>query len=696
MGGADQATAPAPRLADAEHHIYKVFGSLIDHGGRVAFCRFEYDGDGRPVVKGGTWPLTAEGIAAGLAAQERANAQGHSIYFKPGVVRDDYTGNPSRITDADIIACGALWVDCDFEHECRAVDAGEPAPSFHVITGTAPSLRRQSWWALEKPTRNMAAWRALSADCSAFFGSDSAVVNPSTWMRLAGFVSYPKPGKPGRIVERVCGAPGAGRSYAFDTLLEHWGGSCSASVRGANIHSDPERFIGRDDGWTLDDGSGAADAELIALLNDARQPGRWNNNVFAAVSSLVGRGDGDESIRCWVATHGRVDEHAAELEDIIERVRRTLNKPEPRNGSVFALSELEVDIDADVGPVIQSAADFAAGFVAPEYLVDGVVRRSYCYSFTAPTGAGKTAIALDLAFAVALGRPFANLPARQGPVVFMAGENPDDVRARVLLMAHVHGVDLEGLPLYFIASRFDIAADMDRLRELIEEIGGAALAIVDTSAAYFRGDDENNNPAMAAWAATLRRLCELPGAPSVVVPCHPVKNWSRENMTPRGGGAFLAEVDGNLALIPAGGAITLTTSGKHRGPEFEPLTFEIEAATCPQVADAEGRLIPSAIAKHVSERREEELSRQELSNGDAVLMDMSTAADLSIAERCRSLGWVSESGEPLKSKLHRALTKLRDAGLVREFRAGRYRLTPEGKTEAQALRNIRGDVDFGG
>ena len=38
----------------------------------------------------------------------------------------------------------------------------------------------------------------------------------------------------------------------------------------------------------------------------------------------------------------------------------------------------------------------------------------------------------------------------------------------------------------------------------------------------------------------------MPGEPCVIVACHPVKNASDDNLIPRGGGAFLNEVDGNL------------------------------------------------------------------------------------------------------------------------------------------------------
>nr|WP_283258481.1 AAA family ATPase [Pseudomonas sp. GX19020] len=54
---------------------------------------------------------------------------------------------------------------------------------------------------------------------------------------------------------------------------------------------------------------------------------------------------------------------------------------------------------------IQSAADFVADFVAPEYIIDGVIRREMVYTLTAPTGSGKTAVMLYSAIAIADGAP---------------------------------------------------------------------------------------------------------------------------------------------------------------------------------------------------------------------------------------------------------------------------------------------------
>ena len=91
--------------------------------------------------------------------------------------------------------------------------------------------------------------------------------------------------------------------------------------------------------------------------------------------------------------------------------------------------------------LFQTSAEFVAGFVPPDYLIDGLMQRRYVYSFTAKTGDGKTAIALLLAACVARGTTLAGREVEKGRVLFFAGENPDDVRARWIKLCEALGED---------------------------------------------------------------------------------------------------------------------------------------------------------------------------------------------------------------------------------------------------------------
>ena len=91
--------------------------------------------------------------------------------------------------------------------------------------------------------------------------------------------------------------------------------------------------------------------------------------------------------------------------------------------------------EADSSPLVAvDILDFIAALAPPSYALDGVLIRGYCFAVTGQSGHGKTAIALTLCAAVALGLPFAGHDTEQARVLYIAGENPDDVRIRVFAL----------------------------------------------------------------------------------------------------------------------------------------------------------------------------------------------------------------------------------------------------------------------
>ena len=196
--------------------------------------------------------------------------------------------------------------------------------------------------------------------------------------------------------------------------------------------------------------------------------------------------------------------------------------------------------------LVQSSSEFIDGFDPPDYLIDGLLQRRYLYSITAQTGGGKTAICMLLSAHVALGMPFGNNETASGRVLYFAGENPDDIRMRWIAMAQQLGVDPAQMEVYFVPGARKLSQVTSRIAQELEE-RDLSLVVIDTSAAFYESDDENNNVQAGDHARRLRELVKLlGGGPTVLVCCHPTKNAGDESLLPRGGGAFIAEVDGNL------------------------------------------------------------------------------------------------------------------------------------------------------
>jgi len=360
---------------------------------------------------------------------------------------------------------------------------------------------------------------------------------------------------------------------------------------------------------------------------------------------------------------------------------------------VWAPSKQNNDMPAKPAPDkpqtlrLLSKTEFIGGYVAPDWLIDGILQRRFVYSLTARTGDGKTAVAQLITKLVSmpdrrnafLGRHAVD----QGNTVYFAGENPDDLRMRII--ADDAKDDRGGATdnCNFIVGTFSIAAMFAECKAKAAAMPGGKidLVIVDTSAAYFLGEEENNNAQMGGHARTLRTLTELPGQPCVLVLCHPIKNAADQTqLLPRGGGAFIAEMDGNLTLWRTDEVTELWHTGKLRGPGFEPMTFRLEKIICDVLVDKKGRYIPTVRAVAISESDKDDLARTTRSNEDRLLAAM-LEPGRSVEALASACGWTSSSGEAQKSKAHRVIKSLEKSGLVRLHR-GTYELTEKGKTAA--------------
>jgi hypothetical protein len=332
--------------------------------------------------------------------------------------------------------------------------------------------------------------------------------------------------------------------------------------------------------------------------------------------------------------------------------------------------------------LLVSSAEFVKNFVPPDYLVDGILQRRFFYSLTARTGDGKTAVALLLAASVDQGLSFGGHATEKGKVLFFAGENPVDICARWIAMSQVIPFDPAKSNVHFSKGRFTISEMIDHLIKEVQEISGVDLIIVDTSAAFFEGKDENDNVQAGTHARMLRNLVNLPGGPAVLVNCHPIKNAADDNLCPRGGGAFVNEVDGNLTAIKDADVVSLHHQVKFRGIDFVPLNFVLKTDTYDCLRDAKGRPVPTVVAKHLTDSAQEEMTKSARSDDDMVLQALKEGAGgLSIADLAKQLGWLNSKLEPNKSKAQRTVNRLKKAKLVQLDR-GRCILTDKGKKAA--------------
>ncbi len=254
-----------------------------------------------------------------------------------------------------------------------------------------------------------------------------------------------------------------------------------------------------------------------------------------------------------------------------------MNKPEPR----WISEAMETVGQPAPRPLFKTARAFCAEYTPLAYVVEPIIRSSSMYTITARTGAGKMALAIVIAAAVATGRrDLLGMDVERGRVAYLAFENPDDLRMRLMVAAWLLNIDLDELgdTLVILDAR---AKPEDLVVEIrtMAEVEPFALIIIDTFAAAFDGADVNNNVESGEFVRRLRPLSQVPGLPAIVIPAHPTKNAADDNLVPYGG-AILNEVDGNLTLAKRAdtGNTVLHWQGKFRGLEFQPVHYRGHAA----------------------------------------------------------------------------------------------------------------------
>ena len=326
---------------------------------------------------------------------------------------------------------------------------------------------------------------------------------------------------------------------------------------------------------------------------------------------------------------------------------------------------------------------FLAEYEPLEYALEPIIRTGSLYTLTAKTGAGKTAWLISVALAIASGRnEILNMQVERGRVALLTFENPDDVRMRLKVSSWFLNVDIGDLidKLLILDVKVKPEEAFAQLETAAKD-GPLRLVLVDTLAAFFDGDNINDNVQGGGFMRRLRPITRLPGRPAVVVAAHPVKNAVQENLLPYGGGAILNEVDGNLTLWRrsegTGGVVELHWQGKLRGLEFDPIPFRFEITTSPEVTDAKGRevALPTMLPVVVSAVDIEAREQADTDVSLALLKAMQAAPKASQRQ------WADAIGRPV-SATNRQLQRLKGEKLV-ESVIGKWSLTTKGEKEVE-------------
>ena len=240
-----------------------------------------------------------------------------------------------------------------------------------------------------------------------------------------------------------------------------------------------------------------------------------------------------------------------------------------------------------------------------EWLIDSVLpKRAFCALY-GPPGSYKSFVALDIAEAVATGRPWMGREVQAaGAVLYIAGEGFGGIGARIKA-CKMHNRTQAGAEIYVIRAAINMrssAEDFDLLvasiKDLMEKSGVQfELVQIDTLARAFGGGNENNSEDMGAFIHNAGRIQRMLGCAMMVLH-HSGKDATKGL---RGHSSLLGAVDTQLELMkvdatpnpssPIAGSGILTISKQKDGQDglkigFEMVKVEIKGSAL-GIADAQ-------------------------------------------------------------------------------------------------------------
>ncbi len=519
---------------------------------------------------------------------EDMNGRGYNMYAVRNPIRD---GVSKSAKDEDILAAFFLWADCDDPAAAGNVRRFDgPKWSAAVTTGTIPDTRVHIYWELEEPCMDLTAWRQMQETVAAHFNSDRTVVNPSRIMRIGGTVSYPFKHKVERgYVKQITGIRTEYADERPRVTLEQM----------TRVFGDRTPAAPATSGISIATGPMPMDRERAAIQALSGQ--EWNNAVLRLVGSYVRKGLADSEIHVLTdpLTLGgyTVEQTRAEVQDMINRTRANPKFegagadpiPEPVKATPEAITSFNID----------SSADFLSDLKPLEYLVDGILPAGVAYSLTGHAGHGKTTLALQFAISVAQGENFHDRATSKGSVLILAGENPYNVKWQYAAALAAKDIKPQDIDIHFVQGRFSINQWTEVLRSKMEQMPDLKLVIVDSLQAFFEGDNDNDNTQMVEMAHKLRAMCKTTHRPALLIIAHPAgKTPSKDNLVPRGGGAFLNEIDGNLTVWSEDASQqTLHHSQKFRGASFDPLEWVMQIHEFDHLTDIHGTPLKLPVSR---------------------------------------------------------------------------------------------------
>jgi hypothetical protein len=255
-----------------------------------------------------------------------------------------------------------------------------------------------------------------------------------------------------------------------------------------------------------------------------------------------------------------------------------------------AVAAAPVDPAAPLRFAAESLEEFIA-HPAPEWLIKGVVPQAGLAVLYGESGSGKTFMALDLALALALGRPWRERRVKQVAVTYIAAEGAGGFRNRVVAALRHLDLRAKDVPIRVINAAPNLLLKDDALDIVaaIKAAGPCGVVVVDTFAQVMPGANENAAEDMGKALAHCRGIHRATGA-LVMLVHHSGKDTAKGA---RGWSGLKAAADAELEVTrgPQGRALRVT---KQKDGE-DGLAWGFGLEIVPIGTDSDGEIITSCI-----------------------------------------------------------------------------------------------------
>lgn len=196
-------------------------------------------------------------------------------------------------------------------------------------------------------------------------------------------------------------------------------------------------------------------------------------------------------------------------------------------------------------PKLLRLTELAAQPSGTGYLIKGLLqRRSHAVLYGQP-GAGKTFVALDMAYHIATGREWQEHKVHSGTVFYLAYEGIGGMAKRAAALTRFYGD--EDAPFYLVSADYNLR-DVAGRKALAEDMAQLpekpVLIIIDTLARAMKGGDENSAQDMGALNDAVSALIQATGA-CVLLIHHSGKNKASGA---RGSSALLGAIDTEIEI----------------------------------------------------------------------------------------------------------------------------------------------------